>query len=152
MFLCLLANERNIQILDVELGSINRFVSGPLFSSFFLPLPLRGPDTQVIEKETKRVILLEMSCPWIQNRAQKQQEKTNKYTPLRWELRKQYPDFEIMQCNIIIDVLGGYSGDTAKGVRDLLGSKRAEYVLFRMQKAVLSGTLHIARTFKVQVR
>ena len=49
-----------------------------------------------------------MSCPWIENRKQKNQEKTTKYAPLRWELKQQHKGYTIKQYNIIIDVLGGY--------------------------------------------
>ena len=42
-----MANQRNIQILDVEHEPINGFVSGPLPLSISpSPSPLRGPDTQ----------------------------------------------------------------------------------------------------------
>ena len=38
---------------------------------------------------------MEMSCPWITNRRTKDEEKTRKYAPLRWELKQQYPGYEI---------------------------------------------------------
>ena len=33
-------------------------------------------DVRIIEKETEKVKIIEMSCPWIENRKQKNQEKT----------------------------------------------------------------------------
>ena len=45
-------------------------------------------------------------------------------------------------------VLGGYSKHLEKSVRKLLGA-RARGVLERMQKSVISNTLNIARTFKI---
>ena len=48
-----------------------------------------------------------MSGPWIENRKQKNQEKTTKYAPLRWELKQQHRGYTIKEYNIIIDVLGG---------------------------------------------
>ena len=53
------------------------------------------------------VTLLEMSCPWTENRYQKDQEKTQKYAALRWELKQQYPGFEIRQVNLIVDFFRG---------------------------------------------
>ena len=50
---------------------------------------------------------IEMSCPWISNREKKSEEKTMKYGPLRWELKEKYKGYEVHQCNIIMDVLGG---------------------------------------------
>ena len=87
---------------------------------------------------------IEMSCRWISNREKKSEEKTMKYGPLRWELKEQYKGYEVHQYNIIMDVLGGWSEDTEISVRSLVGRKTTQ-----VQKAVLSATLNIARTFKV---
>ena len=43
-----------------------------------------------IEKETKRVAVIEMSCPWMDNRAIKDAEKTAKYGPLRWDSKTSF--------------------------------------------------------------
>ena len=71
-------------------------------------------DARVVEKERKRVEVIEMSCPGMDNRAIKDEEKTAKYCPLRWELKQQYPGYEGKQFNIITDVLGGWSGDPTR--------------------------------------
>ena len=71
-----------------------------------------------------------------------------KYGPLRWELKEKYKGHEVHQYNIIMDVLGGWSEQTEISVQSLVGRKTT-HVLERMQKAVLSATLNIARTFKV---
>ena len=65
-------------------------------------------DCTVIEKERKKVVLLETSCPWVSNREIKCAEKTNKYAPLRYELRRRYPEYKIEQHSII-DALEGSS-------------------------------------------
>ena len=59
-------------------------------------------DARIVDKVRKEILLLEMSCPWITNRRTKEEEKTRKYAPLRWELKQQYPGYEIKQVNIII--------------------------------------------------
>ena len=58
------------------------------------------------------------------NRVIKHPEKTTKYGPLRWELKQQYPGYEVKQFNIIIDVLGGWSVDVEETMKPLPG--RAE--------------------------
>ena len=58
--------------------------------------------------------------------------------------------FEVNPCNIILDVLGGWSKDLDVTLQKLVGSK-AKGVLKKMQKACLSGTLNIAHTFKVVI-
>ncbi|XP_068749277.1 uncharacterized protein [Montipora capricornis] len=105
-------------------------------------------DARIVDKERKTVTLLELSCPWIENRKQKD-EKTYKYVPLRWEIKKQYPGYKITQINIIMDVHGGCSKGLSSSVREILGAKRSRDFLGRMQKCVLSSSLNIARTFKV---
>ena len=64
-----------------------------------------------------------MSCPWISNREKKSEEKTMKYGPLRWELKQQYRGYEVIQHNIIMDVLGGWSRETETSIKSLLGRK-----------------------------
>ena len=105
-------------------------------------------DARVVDKQKKKMLLLEMSCPWMANRKQKEEEKTSKYAPLRWEIRQQYPHYKIAQYNIIIDVLGGVSRKTLDSIKELVGV-RADKILLDMQKAVISSTLNIARSFKV---
>ncbi|PFX19648.1 hypothetical protein AWC38_SpisGene15931 [Stylophora pistillata] len=45
-------------------------------------------DARIVNHMCKRVVTLEMSCPWVNNRTRKDEEKTLKYGPLRWELRQ----------------------------------------------------------------
>ena len=54
----------------------------------------------------------------------------------------------IRQYNIIIDVVGGWSTEVDEAMRKLFGA-RGEEILLRMQRAVISHTLNIARTLKV---
>ena len=75
---------------------------------------------------------------------QRRRKKTAKYAPLRWELKQQYPVYEVKQFNIIIDVLGGWSVDVEETMKDLVG-QRSRSVQRRMQKVILSHsfrTLH----------
>ena len=52
------------------------------------------------------------------------------------------------QCNIIMDVLEGWSRDLEVELKELVGSI-SKVVLHNTQKAVTSGTLNNSRTFKV---
>ena len=67
---------------------------------------------------------------------------------MMWELKQRYNGYRVKQYNVIIDILGGYSNNLEKSVRELLGA-RARRVLERMQKWVISNTLNVARTFKI---
>ena len=70
---------------------------------------------------------MEMSCPWMDNRLKKTEEKTVKYGPLRWEMAQQYPGYIVPQQNIIIDVLGGWSRDVDAYMRVLFRRSRRKY-------------------------
>ena len=107
-------------------------------------------DARFVDNKTKKVWAVEISCPWIEHREKKSDEKTAKYGPLRFELKKQYPSYEVEQCNIIIEVLGGWSRDLDLTMRKLFGSGGYD-VLRRMQKVAFLSSLNVVRTFKVTV-
>ena len=104
-------------------------------------------DARIVNKNEKKVIVIEMSCPWLENRQLKDLEKTQKYGPLRWELKRQFQGYKATQHKIIMDVLGGYSKDVCKTVETLVRG-RGEEILRRIQKSVLSNSVNIARSFK----
>ena len=105
-------------------------------------------DATVIDKTSKQVRVIEMNCPWLENRESKDFEKTTKYSKLRLELTKRYPEYKVSQYNIIMDVLGGCSKEVEKNIKELVGDK-CESIMRQMQKAILSSSLHIARMFKL---
>ena len=80
-------------------------------------------DARLVSHERKEVCTIEMSCPWIESRAKKDEEKTLKYGPMMWELKQRYNGYRVEQYNVIIDVLGGYSKHLEKSVRKLLGAR-----------------------------
>jgi len=84
----------------------------------------------------------------MESREKKQEEKTTKHGPLRWELKQQFPGYDIRQYNIIIDVLGGWSREVDETMKELLGARGGKILLW-MQRAVISHTLDITRTLKV---
>ena len=102
-------------------------------------------DARVINHRTKSVTI-EMSCPWIENRSKKDEEKTLKYGPLGWELKAQYKGYT--GKSMLSWTCGRWSVDMETYLSQLLGSKSRE-VLKRRQRSVISSCLNIARTFKV---
>ena len=55
----------------------------------------------------------------MEHREKKSDEKRVKYGPLRFELKKRYPGYDVEQCNITIGVLGGWSTDVDLTMRKL---------------------------------
>ena len=88
-------------------------------------------DARVVNHVSKKVMTIEMSCPWISNREKKSEEKTMKYGPLRWELKEKYKGYKVHQYNIIIDVPGGWSEETEISVQSLLGRKTTHVLEIR---------------------
>ena len=80
-----------------------------------------------------------MSCPWMDNWAQKGEEKSRKYGPLRWKLKQPYPGYLVKQHSIRIDVLGVWSREVDLSMRELFRDRGGE-ILRRMQK--LSSRTH----------
>ena len=105
-------------------------------------------DATVIDKTSKQVRVIEMSCPWLENRESKDFEKTTKYSQLRLELTNRYPEYKVNQYNIIMDVLGGCSKEVEQNIKELVGDK-CESIMRQMQKAILSSSSHTARTFNL---
>ena len=106
-------------------------------------------DARIVDSTAKSATLLEMNCPWLNNKETQSCKKTEKYAPLRLELKRQFPGYQAKQFNIIMDVLGGYSKELESTIRSLVGVLRGREVLLKMQKGVLSQSLNIARYFKV---
>ena len=94
-------------------------------------------DARIVDSTATSVTLLEMSCPWLNNKETRSCEKTEKYAPLRLELKRQFPRYQVKQFNIIMDVLG-HSKELESTIRSLVGVSRGREVLLKMQKVVLS--------------
>ena len=105
-------------------------------------------DATILDKDKREVSLIEMSCPWIENREVKAEEKTIKYAPLRAELKERCPGYQVTQYNIIIDVLGGYSREVKQALKKLVGD-RSNSIAFKMQTSALSNSLRIAKSVKI---
>ena len=81
-------------------------------------------DAKIVDHQAKKVTTLEMSCPWIQNRGKKDEEKALKYGPLHRELEKHSKGYRITHYNIIIDILGGWSSSMKVSLTQLLVMQR----------------------------
>ena len=92
--------------------------------------------------------MIEMSYPWMDNRSTKEAEKTTKYGPLRWELKQQYPGYNVKQFNKVMCLDGGRWILKRRTMKELVG-QRSRSVLRRMQKVILSHSLNIVRPFKI---
>ena len=65
-------------------------ISGMYWSMQTMVVRANGTDTRAVDKERKRVTVIKMSCPLMDNISTKHAEKISKYGALRWELKQQY--------------------------------------------------------------
>ena len=70
----------------------------------------------------------------MENREAKVSENTMKYAPLRFELKRQFPSYEVTQYNIIVYVLGGSSMNKAKSIKALMGERPGSKTLRKCRK------------------
>ena len=82
-----------------EANNAQAFWDVPLFAEH-QEVRANRVDAPIINHESKRVITLEMSCPWAANREIKTGGKTTKYGLLRWELKRKYQGYEVKQYNM----------------------------------------------------
>ena len=122
------------------------FCDVPLFADT-TQVKAKRIDATVIDKTSKQVRVIEMSCSWLENRESKDFKKTAKYSQLRLELTNRYPENKVNQYNIILDVLGGCSKEVEQNIKELVRDN-SESVMGQLHKSILSISLHIARMFK----
>ena len=88
-------NERAKAFWDVSVYAESvRMEANKIDARVFIFLSFYLLTQEYLEKERKRVAVIKMSCPWMDNRAIKDAEKTAKYNSLRWELKQQYPGYD----------------------------------------------------------
>jgi hypothetical protein len=115
------------------------------------------PDLRVLLKRERRLVVVEMSCPLDANVPTKVAEKLDKYGDLLAELRTQYAG-EATTVEYVVLVVGALGrvdkGSLLEGLETLLGKRargegggEVERVAERMQKAVVTGSVHIAKSY-----
>ena len=108
------------------------------------------PDGKIIVKSEKKIYLVEMTCPWLDHRNDKYNFKEQKYIVVLDNIRKENIEFTVDQITLVMDSLGGYSANLAENIMKIFKDKRkVQSIILRMQKAVLSESVYIARRFKL---
>ena len=111
--------------------------------------PLR-PDGKIINKKTKKIHVLEMSIPWIENRNIKLVEKLDKYKEIIQSLKVDNPGFLVEQATFIIDCMGGYSKDLIDNLSSIgLTRNEIDSILPKIQRIVITEANATINRFKV---
>ena len=109
------------------------------------------PDGKIIMIREKKIFLIEMTVPWIENRDRKYEYKEGRYKEVQTNLKIDYQDFDIDQVTLVIDVFGGYSKNLIDNISKVIKSKvDVKGIIRNMQKTVIKSEAHLSRVFKLK--
>ena len=109
------------------------------------------PDGKIIMIAEKKIFLIEITIPWIENREIKFEFKKNKYMGIQSNLKLEYPAFHIDQITLVMDVLGGYSKHLEENITKIFNDRtEVRNIIRNMQKSVISSAAHLTRMFKIR--
>ena len=91
----------------------------------------------------KLAMTIEISCKWVTNREKKKEEKNHEIQTALLGIKA-----NVRRISSETIYREGWCQDSQVELKELVGSK-SKGVLHNLQKAVISGTLNISRTFKV---
>ena len=112
---------------------------------------LKRPDGKVMLKKSKKIFLIEMTCPWIKVRELRYEEKREKYKTVRRNIKINNPEYDVEQITLVMDSLGGYSKNLVDNIKVLIRDRsKVNRIITKMQKAMLSQSVHITRRFKIE--
>ena len=101
----------------------------------------RRPDLVVMEKEEKKIWIMDMACPIEKNVEMKEREKKQKYQQLAEEVKAVYPEYEVEVIPLVVGCLGGIKNLHAN-VKKILRceEEEARRTATEMQRATIIGT------------
>ena len=101
--------------------------------------------------DLKAIYLIEMTVPWMGNRQEKYEFKSNKYMNIQHSLQFENPGFTIDQITLVIDVFGGHDKNLNDNIGKIMNTKKEiDSVVRNMQKSVVSSCANLSRTFKIR--
>ena len=109
------------------------------------------PDGKIIMIEEKKIYLVEITVPWIQNRDEKYEYKRAKYKDIQINLKLDFPSYEIDQITLVIDVFGGHSKNLQDNIGKIIKDKKdIRSVIRNMQKTIIKSEANLVRVFKLK--
>ena len=112
---------------------------------------LPRPDGKIIMVKEKKMYLVEITVPWIENREIKYEYKHSKYKEIQVNLRLDYPEYTIDQITLVIDVFGGYSKHLIDNISKIFkSSTEITSIIRNMQKTVIKSEANLSRVFKLR--
>ena len=98
----------------------------------------RRPDLTLEEKDTKRILLIDLACPSEYNVNEKNREKLTKYQQLAYEIRERRPVYKVEIIPLVIGCVGGGAERLKAQLEKVLINKdTVNYVCKEMVKEVV---------------
>ena len=113
------------------------------------------PDGKLVytNASEKKIFLVEMTVPWTSNRKEKYGYKVGKYVDIQQSLKLEYPDYQVDQITLVMDVFGGYGRDLVDNIRKVVtDSSTIQSIITNMQKSVIASVANMSRTFKIRCK
>ena len=111
------------------------------------------PDGKVMLKHAKKIFLIEITISGIDIRQIRYEEKNQKYEAIRRNIMREEPEYTVDQITLVMDSLGGYSKNLCDNIGKVFqDAKIIQRIIHKMQKSVLSGSVHISRCFKLETQ
>ena len=101
----------------------------------------KSPDITVIEKKTKRYLLIDLACPFGTRIKKKEEEKCSNYCDLKYEIARMWRMKDVEVIPVVIGSLGTVTKQFQKWIQKL----DLEITVEMLQKPCLLGTARIIR-------
>ena len=113
-----------------------------VFIQVDIQIEYRRPDTVVMEKNTKKCLIIDVACPVNNNLILNRNEKLDNYSELQLEIARMWGK-ETSIVPVIIGALGSIPNDLECNLKKLVIS----YIVGTLQKSVLLGTANIEEKY-----
>ena len=103
------------------------------------------PDMLVWFKEEKRLVIIEMSVPWDKNIPDVLLRKSEKYGVVRSQLARDYPEFEVIQANVVLGAMGTITSEVEEELTKIHKDINSQWI--PMQRCIIIHTANILKSF-----
>ena len=111
------------------------------------------PDGKIVMHQEKKIFLIKQTVPWHETRDERYEYKKKKYVEVQTYLKLEFPDYDIDQVTLVMDVFGGFSKNLIENILKVFEKKEdANRIIKNMQKSIISSEAHLTRVFKMRTK
>ena len=102
------------------------------------------PDITIMDKKTKTWLIIEGTVCNIGRITERDLQKTEKYIDLRTGLKRLYPNYNVVQVNVVLDFLAGYQKQLVTELSKI-GLEKVNQLAKKCQKWIISQNCEIVK-------